>query len=175
MVYRNLSYIYGRMGDKEKAMAAVNQYLALEPKDADMIMRKGQISEQMGIADDAKKYYEEAIKVKPDFAAPYVYLGGLYQSEGNWSAAELCYQRAYEIKPLNLKAALHLAVAVIQRKDWKEGARLMREYIRTKELRNVKIEPNDWEVLAFCYDKMSDPFRADKARKQMEAVKGQGV
>ncbi len=54
--------------------------------------------------EDAKKYLQEVIEMRPRFAAPHIQLGRVYIAEGQTSAAESEFRRAVEIYPLSVEA-----------------------------------------------------------------------
>ncbi|MDR0874505.1 MAG: tetratricopeptide repeat protein [Prevotellaceae bacterium] len=57
---------------------------------------------------EAIKYYQKSIKVKPDYAAAYNSMGTAYKNEGKNDKALECYEKALEIKPDYKIAAEHI-------------------------------------------------------------------
>ncbi|MDA0691246.1 MAG: tetratricopeptide repeat protein [Nitrospinae bacterium] len=92
-----------RAKDYDGALADVFAGLALNPKNirikASLIHRKGSAFHDLGLMDQAKKYYKEAIELDPSFSLPHSNLGYLYQGQGNLEAAKKEYKEAIELDP----------------------------------------------------------------------------
>ncbi|NEQ40242.1 MAG: tetratricopeptide repeat protein [Okeania sp. SIO3I5] len=54
---------------------------------------------QAGKLDDAQKEYQRLIKLKPNFAWNYYYLGQLFFKQGKWQDAVTQYRKAIKLNP----------------------------------------------------------------------------
>lgn len=62
-----LAWSYQRSGDLARALSTLNGATKLEPQQAEIYFRLGQLHEEAGRKDDATKAYRRALEVRPDF------------------------------------------------------------------------------------------------------------
>ena len=72
-----------------------------------------QLKEQ-GSLQESIQSYQEAIKIKPDYAQPLFKLAEIYESQENWAEAVKCYRRSIGLNPENHTSYLKLAKALKQ-------------------------------------------------------------
>ena len=66
-----------------------------------------------GKVEDAVASYEQALRLRPDFAAVHNNLGALHVARGRWGEATASYRRALELQPNLADACNNLAIALI--------------------------------------------------------------
>ena len=102
------------------------------------------ISNKMGIAyhqmqqlDNAKKYYEQAVRLKPDYAEAINNLGTVYYAKKSFGKSIRYYQRALKYAPKSASIYSNLGTAYFARKKYKEAM----ETYQTA----LKLDPNVFE------------------------------
>ncbi|MBN1867961.1 hypothetical protein JW916_11790 [Candidatus Sumerlaeota bacterium] len=165
MVETNLSFLYGRRGEPQNALVEVEKFLKTVPDSQTMIYRRGQLREQTGADAAARADYLRALRINPNLSAALVRLGALAEKRKDWKEAARFYGRAYRARPMNPVGALRYANTLLRFESWMEAAGVLRDYL--------DLEPKDadaWEMLAYCYDRTSQPFRASEARTRAHAA-----
>ena len=71
--------------------------------------------------DEARRAYQEALRLQPTFVEAHINLGLLHHDAGDLIAAETCYRRALHFGPESALAHFNLAVVLEDRED-KSGA-----------------------------------------------------
>ena len=71
--------------------------------------------------DEARRAYQEALRLQPAFVEAHINLGLLHHNTGDLTEAETCYRRALECGPESALAHFNLAVVLEDRAD-KSGA-----------------------------------------------------
>ena len=86
------------------------------------------ISNKIGIAyhqmqqlDNARKYYEQAVRLKPDYAEAINNLGTVYYARKSFGRATRYYQRALKYAPKSASIYSNLGTAYFARKKYKEA------------------------------------------------------
>ena len=102
------------------------------------------ISNKMGIAyhqmqqlDNARKYYDQAVRYKPDYAEAINNLGTVYYAKKSFGRATRYYQRALKYAPKSASIYSNLGTAYFARKKYKEA---MATYQTA-----LKLDPNVFE------------------------------
>ena len=108
-----------RKGDQAKVLQEAKGVLQRMPKDADIRNLVGGVYAAIGKFDLAREQFNEAAKLAPATAAPYINLGRLDLAQRNTDSADTNFKRALEKDPRNLAATLALAVTANLRKDSK--------------------------------------------------------
>lgn len=78
--------------------------LADMPDNAIALSNLGMANLEKKRYDEAASYLQQAIALRPRFAAPHIHLGGVYAAEGDPIRAEDEFRRAVEIYPLSTQA-----------------------------------------------------------------------
>lgn len=101
-----------RAKNYDKAFQFVYAGLSLDPKDkrlkATLIHRKASIFYSSGLTEKAIKFYNEAIKLAPEFSWPHNNMGNLYQEQGKTTEAEAEYKEANRLDPNYVNAHYNL-------------------------------------------------------------------
>jgi len=88
-------------------------------------------SRQIGQVQKMIHYYKTAIKINPDLANAYFYLGNLYEDLGNLREAEICYRKATEKEPEHFAAYYGLGHIFQMRGDYKGAIARYRKALLT--------------------------------------------
>lgn len=76
---------------------------------------------QTDSGDEARRAYQEALRLQPAFVEAHINLGLLHHNAGDFTEAETCYRRALQFGPESALAHFNLAVVLEDRAD-KSGA-----------------------------------------------------
>lgn len=149
-------------GLADKARVALRQARTLEPGRADLLQLESGISQQLGDLDGAVEACNAALQLDP--AVPQVWrdLGRLEEYRENWLGARVAYQRALDLLPTYMDAALALG-DLIRRTDSPAAAV---EYVVDLLL----LEPWDLDALLLLARALLDDARAERALEAIELV-----
>ena len=92
---------------------------------------------QMQQLDNARKSYEQAVRLKPDYAEAINNLGTVYYAKKSFSRAVRYYQRALKYAPKSASIYSNLGTAYFARKKYKEA-------METYQIA-LKLDPNVFE------------------------------
>jgi tetratricopeptide (TPR) repeat protein len=102
-LYRN-GWIYNDFGEFAKALASLDQAIALDSTQYAAYTEKGYAHRRLGQPDEAIAAFQRSISLKPDnYIAPYE-LGSLYREKQMYPEAERYLQQSLRDKPDNAKA-----------------------------------------------------------------------
>jgi Flp pilus assembly protein TadD len=90
----DLAYLYARNREFSKAFAAMDQYVALLPKEPNPQDSYGELLRMGGNFEGALQHYRAALKIDPDFVTSQVGLGDTYALMGNQEQARNEYDKA---------------------------------------------------------------------------------
>jgi len=102
----NLAYLWGRQnGLLEEALCLSAETLKVEPQNPFFIDTYGFILLRLSRLDDAQRFFEKALQVKPDYAVAMEHLGDIARLQGNNAAAQNWWQRAQGVadRPTDLR------------------------------------------------------------------------
>ena len=102
--YKNLAFIYDRVGDFDGALQAANKYIEFEPDNPNSYDTRGYIYALYGQFDSAISSYEKALELKPDFAISIAKLGAVYVFQREYEKAESLYQALASHSDKNTRA-----------------------------------------------------------------------
>jgi tetratricopeptide (TPR) repeat protein len=102
------------------------------PQDSPVILNKIGIGyHQLLDLGSAKKYYERAVKLNPNYSEAINNIGTIYYSQKSWRRAINQYKRALRIAPNSASIHSNLGTAYFARKDYEEA---LHAYQRALEL-----------------------------------------
>ena len=111
-------------------------------------VQKGRNATELNEYDNAILYYQKAIKLDPNFASAYNYMGIVYDFKGNDDKAIECYQKAMELDQSNADFFYNQMGRVYRDKgDYDKAI----EYFK----KTIELDPsNDWAYydLGRCFD-----------------------
>jgi tetratricopeptide (TPR) repeat protein len=145
---------YFMSGKAEKAIDEFKVLIELDPSARSYVFM-GLSYRHLGRFDEAKKYFQQGLKLDPHNAACLFNMGYIEGRQGNQAAAEQFFQAALRSNPDFSEALLELATLRIADKKFEEAATLLRRYVK------VSREP------ASGYYKLA---MAERSLHQMEAA-----
>jgi tetratricopeptide (TPR) repeat protein len=119
---------------------AIEAFRGGPPKDAVLQNKIGIAFHQLMQFDMARKYYQQALRLKPDYMEAQNNLGTVYYAKKNFRRAITCYQKAVKMVPEDARAASiysNLGTAYFARKQYE----LASEAYQTA----LKLNPNVFE------------------------------
>lgn len=94
---------------------AIETYGKVEPAAPVILNKLGICYQQQFDHREARKYYERAIKAKPDYAEAINNLGTLYYAQRSYRRATGLYKRALKLQPLSATMHINLGMAWLAR------------------------------------------------------------
>jgi tetratricopeptide (TPR) repeat protein len=91
--YNMLAYAYHEIGDYDKSIWAINEYISIAPNEANPYDTRGDLYAFNGKIDEAIESYKAALQIKSDFFLSLNKLGHLYLLKKEYAKAESCYQK----------------------------------------------------------------------------------
>jgi tetratricopeptide (TPR) repeat protein len=120
---------YFMSGKVEKAVDEFKTLIALDPS-ARSYTFMGLSYRHLGRFDEAKKYFQEGLKLSPHDASSLFNLGYIEERQGNYAQAETLFQQALKSNPDFSDALLELANLRVNEKKFAEAAELLRHYVK---------------------------------------------
>ena len=90
-----------KMGRPEDAIAVYRQILSFDGNNRFALTSLGFASREAGHDKEAEKYFDRLAAAYPKLYVPYLALGDMYSSRGDYEKAESSYRKAYELAPKN--------------------------------------------------------------------------
>jgi tetratricopeptide (TPR) repeat protein len=103
---------------------AIDVFREGSPKDPVLLNKQGIAFHQLLQLDNAKKSYEKAVKLKPDYVEAINNLGTIYYTKKSFRRAISYYKKALKIAPESPKSAsiyMNLGTAYFARKKYKDA------------------------------------------------------
>ena len=113
IAYNMLSYYYESVGDIEKSLWAINQYIALAPGEANPYDSRGDLYAYSGQADKAIASYQKALALNPNFSNTRERIGFLHMFMRNYSAAEKVFNELAASSEPEARASARLCMALV--------------------------------------------------------------
>src|SRR5438445_1624767 len=120
---------YFMSGKTEKAIDEFKSLIALDPS-ARSYAFMGLSYRHLGRFDEAKKYFQEGLKLDPRNGSCLFNMGFIEERQGNHVAAERFFQQALKSNPDDSEALLEMANLRIAGKKFEEAAVLLRRYVK---------------------------------------------
>jgi tetratricopeptide (TPR) repeat protein len=120
---------YFMSGKAEKAIDEFKVLIELDPSARSYVFM-GLSYRHLGRFDEARKYFQQGLKLDPHSASCLFNLGYIEGRQGNQAAAEQFFQAALRANPDFSEALLELANLRIAAKKFEEAATLLRRYVK---------------------------------------------
>jgi tetratricopeptide (TPR) repeat protein len=101
---------------------AIEMYRKSNEKSAAIENKIGIAFHQMQRLDQARKYYERAVKLKPDYPEAINNLGTIFYSQKSYRRAIGCYKRALRLSPQSAAMMANLGMAYFARHDYERAS-----------------------------------------------------
>ncbi len=113
-IVKNIAIIYSELGDNEKAMTAVKEARAENPKDLNLILTEANLYIQLEENDRFEALMKEAIEQDPNNATLYFNLGVVNAQKGMTEEAKNYYQKTIELDPNYEPGYLNLVSLILE-------------------------------------------------------------
>jgi protein O-mannosyl-transferase len=111
--------------------------------------------------EDAETYLQQAIALRPHFAAPHIHLARVYAAEGDNARAEAELRRAVEIYPLSTQARNALG------KFYFDAGNLVDAEVQYRASVDSLPTPEAWDGLGDIYTREVAPRKAEEAWREV--------
>jgi cellulose synthase operon protein C len=133
--------------DLSGAETEFRQALDLDKKNADAMVKLGQVQDARGQTDQALQTYLDGAKANPRNVVFYILAGTIYQNRQDWDQAKQQYQKALEIQSENPVASNNLAYVMLQQGGNVDVAFSMAQTAR----RQLPDNPNSADTLGWAF------------------------
>ncbi len=99
IIVQQIAFLYLNKGENEKAVAAFDEAIKLDPKNVNLLLNKIDLYNKMGKAAEAKAMTKKALTLDPKNYILYYNLGVTATKDGNNVDAEKYFKKVIEIKP----------------------------------------------------------------------------
>lgn len=113
-IVKNIALIYAEMGNNEKAMTAVKEARAENPKDLNLILTEANLYIQLNENDRFESLMKEAIEQDPNNSTLYFNLGVVNAQRGNAEEARGYYEKSIELNPNFESGYLNLVSLILE-------------------------------------------------------------
>ena len=117
--YNYLAYSYSEAGDLDKAVWAINKYIALAPAEANPYDTRGDLYAANGDCEQAAQSYQQALDIKPDFWASAFKFVGMRIFQGRYLEADSLLNRLEEVDIPSIRSTARLYAALIPMRQGK--------------------------------------------------------
>ncbi|MFQ6673476.1 MAG: tetratricopeptide repeat protein [Fidelibacterota bacterium] len=116
--YRNLVFSYLHSGQSELLQSTLDEALAKNPKDADLLVTAAKVFKDRGDYDQAVEFLEKAIRIAPGNSMALRFLAEIYYDQGDKEGAIFAYKKAIREDPENVDLYFNLGVLYLQIGDY---------------------------------------------------------
>ncbi|MFH2048986.1 MAG: tetratricopeptide repeat protein [bacterium] len=113
LAYNQLAYSYNKLGDIDRSITSIDNYITLAPDEANPYDTRGDIYLSNGRIKEAIDSYKQALNIKPDFSISYIKLGHVFFKLNNIDSAEIYYKKANQSKDYLIRAEARLYLACL--------------------------------------------------------------
>jgi len=117
----NLGFAYYHSNRTEKAIAAYQKAIQLEPNFAEAYGGLGVVYWRTGNLDAAIRHCQKAIKIAPENIEFHQNLTQIYWQEGRYDAAAVGYQIILELNPTDENALHHLGLILLSKQEYDDA------------------------------------------------------
>ncbi len=120
--HNNLGDVYGRQGDKERALREFQRAIELKPNYADAYHNSGNTYRELGNFDKALASYQKAAELNPKLWQSYQNIAAIYFDAKQYDLSLANIEKAIQINPKNLNLYNNLGIVYLAKGD-KEKAK----------------------------------------------------
>ncbi|HWY86094.1 MAG TPA: tetratricopeptide repeat protein [Gemmataceae bacterium] len=113
-----LGLIAQQKGKLDEAIVFLNRSLTADGANAMVWQHAGDVLLASGDVRGGITYYEQVLRLRPDFADGYNTLGSAWQRLGDWPRAERCFQESTRLAPSLAPAFNNLGATLRSQKKW---------------------------------------------------------
>jgi serine/threonine protein kinase/tetratricopeptide (TPR) repeat protein len=140
--YNMLAYDYNDIGNFEKSIWAINQYISLAPDEANPYDSRGEIYAFNGKIDQAIESFKKAEEIKPGFSL--ADLGHMYLFKREYARAESCYKALASStdKATRSEGRTYLAFVPLYQGRFEEGLKVLNDGIAADRMEQAERQDN---------------------------------
>lgn len=112
-IVKNIALIYQQQGQDDKAIAAYEDALAVNPDDVNLVLNKANLYFKLGDKDKFKELMAQASTMAPDNPDLLYNIGVINMEQGNLEEARKAYLKALEVDPKYVNAQLNLSTSYV--------------------------------------------------------------
>jgi serine/threonine protein kinase/Flp pilus assembly protein TadD len=144
--YNQLAYAYDEIGNFEKSIWAINEYISLAPDEANPYDSRGDLYAYNGKLDQAIESYTKASEIKPGFSTGK--LGHMYLFKREYAKAESCYRAlaSGSEKSVRSEGRTYLALIPLHQGRLDEALRVLDAGITADRMEEAKA----WQLEKHC-------------------------
>ena len=116
-IVKNIALIHAQLGDKDKAMSAVQEARLADPNDLNLILTEANIYIELGEKSKFQALMNEAIAQDPNNANLYYNLAVVTSDLGEKEAARGYYEKAIELDPAYENAYMNLVALILEQEQ----------------------------------------------------------
>ncbi|KAI9271925.1 hypothetical protein BDA99DRAFT_534395 [Phascolomyces articulosus] len=161
-----IGWIYCEKEDYEKAIQYITQATELAQEEvAEYYYRLGRVYWAIGGDENTKKafkYFMQAVKLNPEFASGFTFVGHYYrQVQNDPMRAKKCYQKAFMLDALDTDAAFYLSNYYVQDNETREAEAVFKQVTELapktgwawRRLGYAMMNTNDYAESITCFQK----------------------
>ncbi len=172
LAYNMLAYSYNEIGDFEKSIWAINQYISLAPGEANPYDSRGDLYAYNGKLDQAIDSYQKALEIKPDFYASLIKLGCAYIFKGEIAKADSCFKvlSSCDSKDIRSNGRTLLSLVPLYQGKFTDALQVLDDGIAADRMEQAGGETiiSKHELKALIYD---DRNQSDLALQEIETTR----
>ena len=130
-----LGLVERKAGNLDKAAYLLAKAAKLEPNH-EVRHNQGLVAKAQGKPQDAERFFNAAIKQRPDFAQAWQSLAVLYREQKRWQQAQEAYERAKQLAPDNHTIDLGIALLNLGQGEAKRAISFARAALANRDLKN---------------------------------------
>jgi len=169
IAYNMLAYAYNELGDFEKSIWAINQYISLAPGEANPYDTRADLYAYNGKLDQAIDSYRKALEKKPDFYSSLMKLGCMYLFKGEYAKTDSCFKllSSCDSKDTRSLGRFFLALVPLYQGKFTDALQILDDGIAADRMEQTEGEPNigKHNLKALTY---SEKNEQDLALKEIE-------
>ena len=136
--HNNLGDVYGRWGDKQRALQEFQKAIELKPNYGDAYHNLANTYRELGQIDKALENYQNALKFNPNLWQSYQNIAAIYFEQKQYGKAQENIQQAIQINPKNINLYINLGVVYL----------IMGEKEKAKEVFNLVLSADPQNQMA---------------------------
>ncbi len=143
--YNWLAYTYDELGDFERSLWAINEYIALAPEEANPYDTRADIYANNGKIEQAMASYQQALEIKEDFYTSLAKLGHMYLFSRRYARAESCYKEltACSQKVVRSGGRTYLALIPLYQGKLNEALQVLDHGLAADEMERTEARQDD--------------------------------
>jgi tetratricopeptide (TPR) repeat protein/predicted Ser/Thr protein kinase len=172
--YNLLAYVYDEIGDFDKSIWAIDEYIAIPPEEANPYDSRGDLYAWNGKLDQAIQSYRKAVGVKPDFYMSWAKLGWMYIYKREYARADSCFKVPAACPDKENRSLGRAALAIIPAYQGKlaEALRALDDGLAADRMEGAAGAGNQWkhDLKALIYvEQQKVDLALEETRASMEA------